>query len=73
MAEGELNVSPRLFKIKPGVKPYGGNVLEAKSVSSTSVQGFVRLGRNRYATAQRTYLIHEVHEMTPKTTPAPSP
>jgi hypothetical protein len=66
----------RLFRIKPGVRPYGGRLIEAVTVTETSVEGWVRLSAQRYATAKRTYGIDEVSEAplpAQETEPTPTP
>lgn len=53
----------KTYRIKPGVKPYAGKVLEEKTSDENSVTGFVRVSSAKYATSQRTYRRDELTEV----------
>jgi hypothetical protein len=54
------------FRINRGVSPYGGKIIEAETVTDRGVTGFVVLSSGAFATAKRTYLIHEVTPVPPE-------
>jgi len=48
------------YRIKPGVRPYGGKIFKADRVEADMVGGFVHLSASRVATARRYYRSDEL-------------